>query len=160
MSNHALSLPMQSMPRAAALLGLSELVLTSIHHAYGAYLYDTPWRYQVVVFALVMALGISGLSFAAHRHEAEPMGRPLLWLNMATILIVPVLVIGLIEGGYNHFVKDIVYLAGDTALFHRMFPVPPYEAPGDWFFEVTGVAQFALGLWAGLSAIKALRSRA
>lgn len=156
MPTHTLHRPTTSMPRMAVLLGLSQLVLTSIHHAYGAYAYDTPWRLQVVGFSVIVALVIIGLSLAAHRRRGNGIGRLALWLNMGLILIVPVLAIGLVEGGYNHFVKNVVYFAGDLSLYSRIFPSPLYEVPTDWFFEVTGVAQLALGLWAGRAALRAL----
>ena len=149
-----------SATRTAVLLALSELALTSIHHAYGAYAYATPWRSQVAGIALVFGLIIVGLSLLAHQHRAEPIGRLIFWLNMALILIVPAAAIGLFEGGYNHFLKVLAYFAGDPALFGRMFPSPPYEAPTDWLFEVTGVAQFPLGLWCGWAALTALFRRA
>src|SRR5688572_5776450 len=36
------------------------LLITSIHHAYGAYVYDTPWRYHAVIVAGVTAPLIFG----------------------------------------------------------------------------------------------------
>jgi hypothetical protein len=157
MSNRAIVVGTTSLPQAAVLLGWSELVLTSIHHVYGAYAYNTPWRLQVAVFSLFVGLLMAALAFTAHRHRGERIGRLAFWLNMAIILIVPAIVIGVIEGGYNHLVKNIVFFVGDPALFNRMFPGSTYEAPSNWFFEITGVAQFPLGLCAGWAALKALR---
>jgi hypothetical protein len=156
MPTQVLRLATSSPTRLAVSLGLSELLLTSIHHAYGAYAYATFLRLQVVGFAAVVALGIAGLSFAANRHQGQLTGRLLHWINMAVIVALPVFAIGVAEGGYNHLVKNLVFFTGNSALYDRMFPAPTYEVPTDWFFEVTGIAQFPVGLWAGWAAIAAL----
>jgi hypothetical protein len=47
---------------------------------------------------------------------------------------------GVFEGGYNHLLKDALYLGGASpALLRRLFPAPRYELPDDAFCEVTGV---------------------
>ena len=64
----------------------------------------------------------------------------------AVVLVVPVALIGLFEGAYNHALKDAVYFAGaSSTLMNRLFPPPTYELPDDVFFEATGVMQAVLG---------------
>ena len=46
--------------RSANTLSSAVLIITSIHHAYGAYVYDTPWRYHAVFVAGVTAPLIFG----------------------------------------------------------------------------------------------------
>ncbi len=143
----------------AALMGLLELLLTAVHHVYGAYVYDTPWRVQVAFYAAIIGAFVGTLSYAAHRWRDSAFGKVLFRLNMLVTLVAPALAIGVVEGGYNHALKNIVYFAGDIDLYRQWFPEPTYEIPADWFFEVTGVLQFPLGVWAGVAAVVALFRR-
>jgi hypothetical protein len=62
-------------------------------------------------------------------------------------VLVPVSWIGLFEGGYNHVLKDTLYIAGvRETLLRRLFPPSMYEMPGDVFFEATGLMQFPVAL--------------
>jgi hypothetical protein len=63
--------------------------------------------------------------------------------------------LGLYEGGYNHLLKNAVFATGvrDQA-FGRLFPPAVYEPPEDWVFELSGIAQLPLGLFAGWSAVR------
>jgi hypothetical protein len=64
------------------------------------------------------------------------------WLAITCIIIFPITMIGLFEGGYNHLIKDALYFAGASMmLMHSLFPPPTYEMPDDVFFEFTGVLQ-------------------
>lgn len=82
----------------------------------------------------------------------------------------PVLAIGrmgafsaLVEGGYNHVVKNIVYFAAGEETTWQLFQPPLYdeheiEMPNDIFFEVTGILQFPLAVVAGLATIAMIRT--
>lgn len=136
---------------AAARYGLATLVLTSVHHAYGAYVYQTPWRYHTVFISTATALVILG-SLAVHR--ARPSGLPgtlALGLFVLATIAVPVLTIGAFEGLYNHVLKNVLYFGGGSAsLMARLFPAPTYEMPNDAFFEISGILQSvpaALAAW-------------
>jgi len=108
------------------------LLLTDVHHVYGARVYQTPWRYHVLLLSVPAMLVI-------------------LWSRRRLVLVVvtlavPVLAIGAFEGFYNHLLKDVLYFHGASpALLNRLFPPPTYEMPNDAFFEITGVAQALLG---------------
>lgn len=141
----------------AGLAAVSVLVLTSIHHAYGAVVYDTPWRMQMVTVGALGSLAIAACLFVAWNHEGRPLARAALWLGLAIIAVLPVVSIGVFEGAYNHVLKNLVYLAGNQSLYRQMFPAGTYEVPTDWFFEVTGIAQFPLAVWAALAALRLLR---
>jgi hypothetical protein len=99
---------------------------------YGARVYQTPWRYHVLLLSVPAMLII-------------------LWSRRRLVLVVvtlavPVLGIGAFEGFYNHLLKDVLYFRGSSpALLSRLFPPPTYEMPNDAFFEITGVAQALLG---------------
>ena len=125
------------------------LVLTSIHHLYGALIYDTPWRMHVVYFSIPAAILIASFLFLAWRYRGKTFGRTAAWLGVVLALVFPVGLIGIYEGGYNHLVKNILYFSGATDLVNQLFPPPNYELPNDLFFELTGIAQLFAALVAG-----------
>jgi peroxiredoxin len=118
------------------------LLITSIHHAYGAYIYNTPWRYHAVLVAGVTAPLIFG-ALAVLRSRRSGLLRTLAQgLFVLGTLGVAVLMIGTFEGLYNHGVKNLLYFGGASpALMMRLFPPPTYEMPNDVFFEITGILQ-------------------
>lgn len=80
------------------------------------------------------------------------------WLFNVVTALVPVGAIGIFEGGYNHLVKNVLFFGGvPPATFEQLFPPPVYEVPGDPWFEVTGVLQFALGLGAAVYLVRLVR---
>ncbi len=137
--------PANAVFRAAA-AAISILVLTSVHHAYGAVVYDTPWRMHILFFAVPAALAIAGLFWLGLRRPQDLVGSVAAWAGLALAVGFPILMIGFYEGGYNHFVKIVLYYTAPTELVARLFPTPPYLMPNDIVFEATGVMQFALAL--------------
>lgn len=131
------------------LASASVLILTVIHHFYGAVIYATPWRHHVAFIVLPMLLVLI-LSYGVHRwRPLTSLGRASMWLFIVLTLLVPVGVIGFFEGGYNHLVKNVLFFGGaPRATLEQLFPPPKYEMPNDLWFEVTGVLQFFFGLWA------------
>jgi hypothetical protein len=151
-----LSIPTRRHDRAwwAGAAALAVLALTSVHHAYGAVVFDTPWRLHVLILVLPIAIAIV-LALQLGRTGRNPSTAGLaMRVAAALILVVPVAAIGLYEGGYNHAVKVLVYVLFGEAAARDHFPPPLYEMPSDVFFEVTGVAQFALALAAGVLAVR------
>jgi peroxiredoxin len=132
--------------RTAALVtwgAAAVMLLTSVHHAYGARVYGTPCRYHVLLLAIPALLVIVWSRARLRRAPGDVLARRLFVL---TTLAVPVLGIGAFEGLYNHVVKDVLYfLHAPSALMGSLFPPPAYEMPNDVFFEVTGVAQVIPG---------------
>lgn len=126
---------------------LAVLLLTAVHHAYGAYAYGTPWRLHVVAVAGLAALLLWGAAHVQYRHLAGK-AYTVAWLVFCLVdLLLPVAGIGVFEGGYNHALKNALYFGeASTQLMARLFPSPVYELPGDWFFEATGILQLALGM--------------
>jgi len=117
------------------------LLLTSVHHAYGAYVYATPWRLHVVGVAVAAAVLIGTAASVFRRYGG--IARTLaLWLLCAITLGFPIVMIGFFEGGYNHVLKNALYFGGASHdLMRTLFPAPAYELPNSLLFEVTGVAQ-------------------
>ncbi len=136
------------------------LLLTSVHHVYGAYAYNTPWRLHMVVISALTAAGIAGLLAVLRRHSNDRLGAIVFWAYVAVTLAIPVGPIGIYEGLYNHGAKNVLYFSGtptDTML--RLFPPPTYELPNDLFFEVTGVLQIVPAIAAGYYLFRLLRRR-
>jgi hypothetical protein len=122
------------------------LALTSAHHAYGAWLYATPWRLHVVGLSLAAAMLIGGSAWIHRRYVG--FGHTLaFWILCVVTFVFPFVMIGLFEGGYNHVLKNILYFEGASgALMQRLFPAPTYELPNSVVFEATGIAQFPVAL--------------
>lgn len=153
----------QAAPRPyfrAGAMAIAVLVMTTIHHVYGAVIYHTPWRLHIVyISAPVAAAIVAALVFGASR-EGTPAGRVATWLAIAAIIVFPVALIGFFEGGYNHVVKNIVYFAAGEEAMMGLVPTFLYdpsavEVPSDVFFEMTGIAQFPLSI-ATVAAVRRL----
>jgi hypothetical protein len=130
--------------RRAAAAALAVLALTSVHHAYGAYVYRSPWRYHVLPVAAIAA-ALTVACAAALRGGSGSSSRLARWMFVLVVAVVPVLLIGAFEGGYNHVAKNVLYFGGaPEGLMARLFPSPRYEMPSDAFFEITGVLQAIL----------------
>jgi hypothetical protein len=114
------------------------LALTTLHHVYGAWRYQTPFRLHVVAVAVVVA----ALVVVTHRLFLRKRCRFSLVAFAAATLLFPVLGIGVFEGAYNHVAKNVLYFAGtDGRVLLTLFPPPTYELPNDVFFELTGMLQ-------------------
>jgi hypothetical protein len=124
---------------------LGVLLLTVVHHVYGAWLYATPWRLHVVGVAAVAGAAIVGASaaFVASRgRRFEPLA-----LAVFTLLtvVIPISGFGIFEGLYNHVLKIVLFLVGTRSeVMDRLFPAPTYSMPNDLFFEASGVLQVAV----------------
>lgn len=119
------------------------LLLTSAHHAYGAYIYATPWRLHVIAPAVAVAILI-GASVGLYWRFDGAVRTIALWLFAAAAFVFPFAMIGLYEGGYNHLLKNVLYFGGASPeLLAALFPPPSYELPDSALFEVSGIAQLA-----------------
>jgi hypothetical protein len=125
------------------------LVLTVVHHIYGAIIYATPWRLHAAVVVLPVLLLLI-LAYCTHRWRPRTLlGRTSPAVFMVLTLVIPVGLIGLFEGGYNHLLKNALFFGGfPRGTLERLFPPPTYEMPGDLWFEGSGVLQFVIALWA------------
>lgn len=132
--------------RRTGLAALAVLALTAAHHIYGAIVYETPWRLHVAVVAPIAALAIGRCLYVGGSRQGTRSGTMWTRTALALVLIVPVGLIGLVEGGYNHVVKNLAYWLFGTQAARAMFPAPAYEMPNDFLFEVSGIAQFPLAL--------------
>jgi hypothetical protein len=139
---------------------LAVLLLTTVHHVYGAYVYHTPWRLHVAFVSGFAATAIIGSLLVLREHTDDLVRQIAFWAFAGVTLVIPVAAIGLFEGGYNHALKDALYFAGaSTSLMTRLFPPPAYEWPNNAFFEITGVMQLVPASLTGWLLYRLVRSR-
>ncbi|AYD48335.1 hypothetical protein [Arachidicoccus soli] len=118
-------------------------VLTAFHHYYGAVLYQSPWRKDVVWQGGIIFLFCLLLLYLYKRFQKK--------LYLMLYLLISFLVfgfaIGIVEGAYNHVLKNIFYFAGmNIGTWRKLFPAPAYEIPDNWLFETTGILQCVIGI--------------
>jgi len=142
----------------AGLASIGTMLLTAIHHSYGAFIYQTPWRHYISLVSVAVIVALALTLFVSWKWMTKPMGRLALWLFAVISFLIPVIWIGLFEGGYTHLLKNILYSSGASrTLYLKMFPPPMYETPNDVFFETTGVLQVFLGVLAGFYTYRLLQ---
>jgi hypothetical protein len=146
--------------RNAAISVAAVLVLTSIHHAYGAVVYATPWRHHATHVSAVTLAVLAAALLVGTRWRHTMAGAVARWTFVAVAAAVAVAAIGIYEGGYNHVAKNALYFGGTPdAVMQRLFPPPTYEMPNDVFFEATGILQFPLALIAARHLRSLVRGR-
>ncbi|MFP2929198.1 hypothetical protein ACLESO_29150 [Pyxidicoccus sp. 3LG] len=137
---------------------LSVLLLTSVHHAYGAVIYRTPWRLHMVGVSAVTAVVLLGSLALLRARPGGWTGAVARGVFALTTLAVPVGMIGAFEGAYNHVLKNLLYFAGTSmTLLERLFPPPTYELPNDFLFELTGVLQVLPAVFAAIFLLHVFR---
>ena len=140
---------------AAALLGWLVIAVTTVHHVWGAILYDTPWRLHIVFIGVPIALLFSlFLWLAAGRHGTKS-GWLLAVLGATLIVVFCTLMLGVYEGGYNHLLKNIIYFTHGPVAW--MFPDGVTGIPDDFVFEATGVAHVPAGILAAVGSWRMIR---
>jgi len=126
------------------------MVTTSVHHIYGAYIYDTPERLHVLAISIPVIL--LTYFFDSYFRKTSPTHKNIMVLAYAAVIFVPsLLLIGVLEGVYNHILKNILYFSNvseDTIInvFYHFYDAELVEMPNDFLFELTGVAQGVLAI--------------
>ncbi|WP_420578193.1 hypothetical protein [Ekhidna sp.] len=127
-----------------ALSILMVYLITSLHHVYGAWLYETPWRNHIAYQGFTWLI-LSYIILIIYWKWGK------VWLKWTFVIVAGfffVLAIGVYEGLYNHLLKNLLYFAGvGETILQSMYPPPKYELPNDLLFEVTGVLTFIVCLW-------------
>lgn len=136
------------------------LILTVFHHFYAAAIYDTPWRRHVAIIVLPVLL-VMIVFFGVYRwRPLTAIGGIALWLFMLAALFFPIAWIGFFDGGYTHLVKLVVFFGGASRdTFERLCPPNLCGVPDDVLYELTGVAQFLLALYAAYCLVGLWRER-
>jgi hypothetical protein len=132
------------------------MIVTSVHHAYGAVVYDTPWRLHILMMSIPVIIFTVVVNQFLMKREYR-WKKLSLWFFGAIILIFSCLSIGGFEGVYNHALKDILFFSGtDKTLLDKLFPPPAYVMPNDFLFEATGVMQAAIFVPLGIKLLELL----
>jgi hypothetical protein len=140
--------------------GMATLVLTMVHHAYGAFAFGTPWRLHVAVIVVPVAAAIASARYLYRRNPRGRIGALASWTMIGLTVIVPVAFFGGFEGLYNHVMKNAFYFAdASPRVLNLLFPTAAYEPPRDVFFEITGVLHVVPAGLAGVSLWRLFRSR-
>jgi hypothetical protein len=140
---------------AAGLFGWLVIAVTTVHHVWGAVLYDTPWRLHIVFIGAPIALVFSVLLWLAAARHRTGTGRALAMLSAVLIVGFCTLMLGVYEGGYNHLLKNIVYFTHGAVGW--MFPDGVTGIPDDFVFEATGIAHFPTGILAAIASWRVVR---
>lgn len=117
------------------------MIITSVHHVYGAWIYNTPWRKHILMLSLpVIAATVLLNRWLTRKDYCR--SSFLFWLYWLITLTASIVLIGSFEGLYNHLLKDVLFFSGiNQDVLLQMFPPPTYEMPNDFWFEFTGVLQ-------------------
>jgi hypothetical protein len=136
------------------IFSISTMILTVVHHLYGAVIYAEPFRLHVAIVAVPVIIVLAG-SYAGYKKTRSIAFRKIVLGTLLSFsMVFSVFAIGLYEGGYNHVIKNILYFSGTPIeLMDRIYP-SVYELPNDFFFEFTGIAQFITGLMCGLHILR------
>lgn len=141
------------------LWSVGTMVMTIIHHFYGAYIYDEPFRLHVAIVAIPVIVILLATYVGQLRIKNPTWRRGFSVIFIGTTVLFSVAAIGIYEGGYNHVVKNLLFFSGVPAEFlDRIYP-SVYELPNDFFFELTGVAQFFTGVACAIWFLKSFRPK-
>ncbi|MGF6847345.1 hypothetical protein QFZ51_002580 [Chitinophaga sp. W3I9] len=133
------------------------MLLTSVHHVYGAIRYHTPWRMHVLLLS-VPVLIITIILDRVIKQKGMTVKSVWSWIYCSIIFLAAIVMIGSYEGLYNHLLKNILYFGGLSAAHMSMlFPPAMYEMPDDIFFEVTGVLQGIVVIPLGIYFVRMIR---
>ena len=117
------------------------MTVTSIHHVYGAVVYNTPWRLHILIVSIPVIIFTLAVSYFLTKREF-PGKNLLLMFYWSIILIFSVILIGGYEGVYNHALKNVFFFSGaHETILDKMFPPSMYVMPNNFLFELTGVMQ-------------------
>ncbi len=117
---------------------IAMMTVTSVHHIYGALIYNTPWRLHILIASFPMIICCVIWNKLAVKEKFNF----LVWFLSALIFIFSICLIGGYEGIYNHLLKNILFFSGvNDSILLKLFPPPTYVMPNDFIFEVTGLLQ-------------------
>ena len=110
--------------------------MTTVHHVYGAYLYDTPWRLHVMAFSIPI------LVFNWFVQNRRIVNGVVFYAFCIANALVTLILIGIVEGVYNQLLKNILFFAKvNTEKLVYLFPTTKYVMPNDFLFEFTVILQ-------------------
>ena len=139
-----------SMFNAAISVAVAGLI-SSGHHVYGAFVYETPWRLVVSLWIPAFVLLVLSMLLLLRRYPNRTVGTVAAWIVLLGGVIFQA-GFTLFECVYSHVLKNILFFGGASQdVLEWLFPAPAYHLPDNLLFELTGIAQLA-GFWAALCA--------
>jgi len=140
----------KNVTRAAVGTAVAGLVSTA-HHWYGAFIYDTPWRAVVSLWIPGFVILVVVALYIYWTKPGTKVGSVALRVFFLSAVVFQV-GFTMFECVYSHVLKDILYFAGTPQeLLLRLFPPPAYHLPDDFLFELSGLLQvfgFIAAWWA------------
>jgi hypothetical protein len=139
-------------------LSAALMILTSIHHAYGAIAYNTPWRLHVLMISVPVFIFTVIFQYWFSKKGIR-VSRLFFGIYLVLTLVASVILIGWVEGVYNHLLKNALFYTGAShRLLLYLFPPPTYEMPNDFWFEFSGMLQGAVAIPLTVTFIRLRRS--
>lgn len=133
-------------------------VVSTAHHWYGAFAYDTPWRMAVSLWIPAFT-GIAVLALYLYWSRPSTRSGAIAFWTFFFSAVVFQAGFTAFECVYSHVVKNVLYVLGASREFLlRLFPPPTYHLPDDIFFEMSGLLQL-VGLLAAWWSFQVFRDR-
>lgn len=143
--------------RAAVGTVVAGLVSTA-HHWYGAFVYDTPWRALVSLWIPGFVMVAIVALYLYWTRPGTKVGSIAFWVFFLSAVVFQ-FGFTMFECVYSHVVKDILFFTGvPQEILLRLYPPPAYHLPDNFFFELTGLMQL-VGLLAAWWAFQVTRDR-
>jgi hypothetical protein len=133
----------------ATAFGLLAGLISSLHHWYGAVVYETPWRSGVSYWIGGSVLIVYSLLYLYWKNSDDMIGRVSLWIFFFGAVVFQTGFI-MFECVYSHVLKNLLFFVGAPhSILERMYPSPAYHLPDNLFFEFTGLLQLVglLAVW-------------
>jgi hypothetical protein len=122
-------------------------VISSAHHIYGAFVYETPWRMIVSLWIPAFVLLILAMLFLLRRFADRTATAIAAWIILLGGVVFQA-GFTTFECVYSHVLKNMLFFGGASKqVLERLFPAPAYHLPDNLPFELTGIAQI-VGFWA------------
>ena len=131
--------------------GIIAGIISSVHHWYGAIVYETPWRAGVAYWIMGSVLVVYSLLFIYWKNLDNVVGRISIWLFFFSAVVFQAGFVTF-ECVYSHVLKNILFFAGTPDfLLYKLYPSPAYHLPDNVFFEITGNLQLVgfAAVWYG-----------
>ena len=133
----------------AFISGVIAGLISSIHHWYGAILYDTPWRIGVSYWIMGSVFIVYSLLYIYWKNADNFSGKIAVWVFLFFSVIFQTGFI-MFECVYSHVLKNIFYFVGmPQSILEQLYPAPAYHLPDNLLFEFSGLLQLVgfIAVW-------------
>jgi hypothetical protein len=133
-------------------------LVSSVHHWYGAIVYDTTWRLLVSLWIPAFVSLVCFMLYLHWKYVDTMVGKIAVWVVLFAGVIFQI-GFTLFECAYSHILKNILFFGGAAeSTLSQLFPEPAYHLPDNAYFEFTGVLQI-IGLWAAWLVYRVFKER-